>query len=116
MTSGVRVLVEEAVLRCGHDGRVTNVPSQTWVRAGGSPVLVEPDPEGRSISMCPNIGLNIKPCTATLAVRTGYSAFVRIGGRAVCLDTVVGFTDGTPPGAVTYTVRNPGQRFVAASA
>lgn len=112
----MRLLLERGVLRCGHDGRVSNVPSQTWVRVDGSPVLVEPDPVGRSISMCPNIGLNIKPCTNTLVVRTGYSGFVRIGGRPVSLETVVGFTDGTPPGLVEYTVRDPGQGFVRAAA
>jgi hypothetical protein len=42
----------------------------------------------------------------------GYSSFVRINGRAVCLDTVTGFTDGTPPGVVKYIVRHPGQKFV----
>jgi hypothetical protein len=112
----VRVLVAEGVLRCGHDGKVTNVPSQTWVRVAGSPVLVEPDPQGRSIARCPNVGVNIKPCTTTLVVRRGYSTFVRVGGRPVCLESVVGYTDGTPPGLVEYTVRDPGQGFVEAGA
>lgn len=110
----MRVLVREAVLRCGHDGVVATVAGQGWVRVAGSPVLVEPDPQGRSIAMCPNVGVNIKPCTGTLAVRTGYSTLVRIGRRPVCLDSVVGFTDGTPPGLVEYTVRDPGQRLVGA--
>ena len=112
----MRLLLERGVVRCGHDGQVANVPSQEWVRVAGSPVLVEPDPVGRSISMCPNVGLNIKPCTSTLVVRTGYSGFISIGGQPACLETVVGFTDGTPPGLVEYTVRDPGQSFVAASA
>lgn len=112
----MEALTREAVLRCGHDGRVVMVASQQWVRVAGSPVLVEPDPQGRTIVMCPHVGINIKPCTGTLAVRTGYSTFVRIGRRAVCLDSVVGFTDGTPPGAVDYTVRDPGQRLVEVSA
>lgn len=111
----MRLLLKRGVVRCGHDGVVANVPSQTWVRVDSSPVLVEPDPVGRSISMCPNIGVNIKPCTTTLVVRTGYSTFVRIGGRPASLETVVGFTDGTPPGLVEYTVRDPGQDFVAAT-
>jgi hypothetical protein len=111
----MRLLLKRGVVRCGHDGVVANVPSQTWVRVDGSPVLVEPDPVGRSISMCPNVGVNIKPCTTTLVVRTGYSTFVRIGGQPVSLETVVGFTDGTPPGLVEYTVRDPGQDFVAAA-
>ena len=108
----MRILVKEAILRCGHDGKVENVPSQEWVRVKGSPVLVDNDPQGRDISMCPNVGINIKPCNKTLPVTKGYSTFVRIGGKAVCLDTVEGFTDGTPPGAVKYNVRRPGQTFV----
>lgn len=110
----MRLLVDRGVLRCGHDGVVRNRPSQTWVRVAGSPVLVEPDPVGRTIAMCPHVGLNIKPCTSTLAVRRGYSSFVRIDGQPVCLETVVGFTDGTPPGLVEYTVREPGQEFTGA--
>lgn len=108
----MRILVKEAILRCGHDGKVENVPSQEWVRVKGSPVLVDNDPQGRDISMCPNIGINIKPCNKTLPVAKGYSTFVRIGAKAVCLDTVEGFTDGTPPGAVKYNVRRPGQTLV----
>jgi len=112
----VRVLVQAGVLQCGHDGIVTNVSSQTWVRIASSPILVTPDPEGRSITLCPNYGLNVKPCLTTLPVRTGYSTFIFIAGRAVSLDTVVGFTDGTPPGAVDYTVGSAGQELVGAVA
>lgn len=108
----MKALVLAGTLRCGHDGLVANVASQHWVRVSGSPVLVDNDPQGRSISMCPNLSLNYKPCTTTLAVREGYSGYVRIDGQRICLDTVVGFTDGTPPGAVDYDVRDPGQRFV----
>lgn len=108
----MKLLIERGIVRCGHDGSVVNVPSQTWVRINSSPVLIEPDPQGRGLQMCPNVGLNIKPCTLTLAVHQGYSGFLRIGQRAICLDSLQGFTDGTPPGAVKYTVRSPGQAFV----
>ncbi|TDW30880.1 hypothetical protein [Cryobacterium psychrophilum] len=111
----MKIIVKKGMLRCGHDGSVVNEPSQQWVRVTGSPVLVQPDPRGRSINGCPNIGLNIKPCKTTLVVQKGYSTFLRIGGRGVCLDTVEGYTDGTPPGAVKYTVRSPGQEMVEAS-
>jgi hypothetical protein len=37
---------------------------------------------------------------------------LRIAGRRVCLETVTGLTDGTPPGTVKYLVRDPGQGFV----
>ncbi len=110
----MKILVLASVIRCGHDGEVVSTASQNWVRISGSPALVAVDPEGRTIAGCPNRGLNIKPCTLTLTVHTGYSGFIRIGDRALCLDSVTGFTDGTPPGAVKYTVRSPGQTWTEA--
>jgi hypothetical protein len=111
----MRLLTEAATLKCQHMGAVANVPSQQWVRIGGRRVLVENDPEGRDIDRCPNRGPEgIKPCTNTLLVHEGYSTFVRIDGHAVCLDDLWGLTDGTPPGAVRYTVLDAGQDFVEA--
>lgn len=109
----MEVLTEDADLRCAHElGKVNIHAGQGWVRIGGRRVLVEQDPEGCTLSGCPNYGPTIKPCTTTLAVQTGYSALVRIDGRRVCLDAVIGLTDGTPPGTVKYRVRSPGQHFV----
>ena len=75
-------------------------------------VLVEADPVGRSISLCPNT-VPFKPCTTTLVVQKGYSEFIRVDNRRLCLDTVTGYTDGTPPGVVMYVVRLAGQKFVS---
>lgn len=111
----MKALVLTGILRCGHDGLVAPVASQHWVRIGGAPLLVADDPQGRSIAMCPNISATFAPCRTTLRVRRGYSTFVRVDGQAWCLDSVVGFTDGTPPGAVEYTVRDPGQSLVECS-
>lgn len=109
----MKLLTEDADLRCAHElGRVGIVASQDWVRIEGRRVLVERDPEARSIGGCPNYGPTIKPCTSTLAVQQGYSSLVRVDGRRACLDTVEGLTDGTPPGTVKYRVRDSGQRFV----
>jgi len=107
-------LTEDAVLVCKHEhGRVRLAPLQAVVTISSRRVLVEKDPEGRPIGGCPNIGATIKPCTTTLPVTEGYSDFLRIDGRRVCLDTVTGLTDGTPPGVVKYKVRSPGQDFVS---
>ena len=106
-------LTENAALVCDHAvGVVAIEPSQTLVTIANQRVLVETDPEKRPISGCPNVGPGIKPCSLTLKVRKGYSELVSIEGRRVCLDTVTGLTDGTPPGAVAYTVREPGQSIV----
>jgi hypothetical protein len=107
-------VTEPAVIPCGHQGRVVNQPSQRWVRVHGDPVLVDDDPEHRRITGCPNIGLTIKPCTRTLAVITGYSGWLSIGGRRVVLSHLDGLTDGTVPGTVHYTVQDAGQALVEA--
>jgi hypothetical protein len=109
----MKVITEQAVLVCDHAiGRVDIRPTQSLVRINGQQVLVERDPEARSIAGCPNVSATIKPCLLTLPVKQGYSAYVRIEGRRVCLDTVTGLTDGTPPGTVNYTVKAPGQTLV----
>jgi hypothetical protein len=109
----VFVLNEDALLVCRHElGRVELAPAQDWVRGDGRRLLVEPDPEQRPIKGCPNIGPTIRPCQTTLKVRVGYSTFVRIDGRPICLDSVLGLTDGTPPGVVKYKVNRPGQDLV----
>jgi hypothetical protein len=109
-------ITEDAVLACDHGGKVSNKPSQSLVTINGRKVLVSNDPEGRSISACPNLNptAGIKPCLNTLKVIEGYSAFVAIDGHKVCLDTVTGLTDGTPPGTVTYKVLSPGQTLMEA--
>lgn len=109
----MRLLTEDATLTCDHLlGKVSIEPSQGWVRVEGRKLLVEDDPEHRGISRCPNYGIAIKPCTHTLAVEKGYSTFLRIDGHRICLDSVRGLTDGTPPGTVHYQVRAPGQDWV----
>lgn len=113
MATSVLWLTDEADVRCTHHvGRSPQQPTQAWVRIAGHPVLVMPNPVGRPIRGCPNIGIGIKPCTATLPIRSGASAFVRIDGQPVVRADLVGYTDGTPPGAVDYRVRDAGQRLV----
>ncbi len=109
-------LTEDARLACDHGGHVANVPSQQLVLIDKRKVLVATDPEGRSISTCPNanVTMGMKPCLATLKVIEGYSGLVSIDGHAVCLATVRGLTDGTPPGTVNYKVLSPGQSLVEA--
>lgn len=112
----MRLLTDAAVLVCLHElGILENRPSQSLVRIDDHKVLVDNDPETRSIGGCPNIGATIKPCQQSLRVQVGYSTWVKIDGHKVCLDTVRGLTDGTPPGAVEYKVRRPGQKLVDSS-
>src|SRR5690348_15541473 len=106
-------LTEDALVTCDHMlGTVVIPPGQNLVTIEHRRVLVEDDPVAKTIKQCPNRGPSIKPCQKTLNVRQGYSDFIRIAGNPVCLDTVVGMTDGTPPGTVLYRVRRPGQALV----
>jgi len=107
------LLTEDARLVCKHEnGAVQIIATQNLVTINRRKILVERDPEGRSISGCPMYGPTIKPCTTTLAVQQGYSTLLHIQSRRVCLDSVSGLTDGTPPGTVRYIVRQAGQGFV----
>lgn len=107
------ILNEKARLVCKHEvGRITNTTSQDFVRIEKELVLVDSDPEGREISGCPVVPPIGRPCVTTLKVIVGYSDLIRIGGKSICLDTVTGFTDGTPPGVVKYKVNYAGQQFV----
>jgi hypothetical protein len=105
-------LTEDAVLLCKHGGKVANQPTQRLVTVGHRQVLVENNPEGKKIANCPYRSATIKPCLLTLRVQTGYSTFVRIDGKPICLDTVTGPTEGTPPGNA-YHVISPGQDLVS---
>src|SRR6516162_788647 len=108
------LLNEDALLVCKHElGHVSIEATQSLVTIAGKRVLVERNPEGCKISHCPNVSLVMKPCTCTLAVNAGYSNLLRIKGKRVCLDTVTGLTDGTPPGTVIYKVNSAGQAFVS---
>lgn len=112
----MKLLTVDATVLCGHKlGKVKLAASQSRMTIDGRPVLVYDDPEGKSIDGCPSsVAIaGIVPCKATLKARTGYSDLVTVEGRAVCLDTLTGFTNGTPPGTVEYRVADPGQGFVS---
>ena len=107
------LLTQDAVINCDHElGIVGIIATQSLVTVAHRPVLVATDPEQRPIVGCPMYGPTVKPCTNTLKVQAGYSDLLRINGNRVCLETVAGLTDGTPPGTVKYTVRSPGQSLV----
>ncbi len=109
----MKFLTEKAKLICRHrTGAVQISTRQNLVRIDGDSVLVKRDPELKTILGCSNVGPTIKPCSLTLAATAGYSDFIRIDGKAVCLDTIVGLTDGTPPSAIQYIVKDAGQDFV----
>lgn len=111
------LVTETARVVCAHElGAVQGVATQALVSVGGRRVFVEGDLESKPVAGCPNTNASagMKPCTTTLKAMAGHSNLVSIEGRRVCLDVLTGLTDGTPPAAVSYVVRTPGQEFVSA--
>lgn len=109
------ILTDQAVLVCNHQtGIVTNQPSQNLVTIAGRPILVDNDPEHKSIKGCTFATPTIKPCTLTLNVTSGYSDLVRINNHRVCLKPLTGLTDWAGAN-VQYKVRTPGQSLLTES-
>ncbi len=111
----MNLITEDALITCPHGGIISNDPSQTLVTVDGRRLLVEPDPVGWSINACSfrNEAVGILPCKKTMRVLDGYSEFITVNGKAACLDTVTGKTTGTPPATHDYTVKSPGQSWIA---
>ena len=96
------LLTANALITCVHGGRVTLIPTQQKVLISNSPVMCVPDLQGAPILGCPIPPTPAtKPCTTVVAVMPGsWSLKVLIGGRPAYVQTLVGITDGIPPGAI----------------
>jgi hypothetical protein len=97
------LLNANAIILCTHGGKVNPIPSQAKVLAGGAPVLCVPDLMGAPIAGCPVPVTGVtKPCTTVVAVTPpSWSLKVSVDGKPVYVSTLVGVTDGVPPGALT---------------
>ena len=91
-----------AELQCPHGGRVTLIPGQATVLAGGASVLRISDLEGAPIVGCPVVPTpTTAPCTLVALVSPGsWADTVLAAGEPVLLDTLIAVTDGVPPGPV----------------
>ncbi len=106
----MRILTLDGTMTCGHAGVVRLEASQSLVYVDGGPVLVRPDPRGKTISQCPiPTGSGTKTCTKTLPLRTGWSKLVFVDRVPVCREDACGFTDGIPALVIDYYVTHPGQ-------
>lgn len=108
------VLTTNARIVCAHGGQVTLLGRQTNVTAQGAPVLRETDLIGAPIIGCTQPpSVSSKPCTTVVSVMPGGSAAkVAVVGMPAHLDSLVGMTDGVPPG--TVSVLFAGQTTVVA--
>ncbi len=106
------ILTTTAQVMCIHGGRVTLIPRQMTVTAGGAPVLCEGDLVGALIVGCAQPPTPAtKPCTTVVSTLPGGTSLkVLVGGRPAHTAAVTGVTDGVPPG--TIMVVSPGQATV----
>lgn len=108
------VLNALAEIFCEHGGRVTVIPQQEEVLAGGAPVLRVSDLEAAPILGCPIPPTpTTVPCTLVATVMPGsWATTVLVAGEPALLQTLEAITDGVPPAAVV--VVEPGQVVVQA--
>jgi hypothetical protein len=102
-----KVLTAAASITCAHQGKVQFTVSQQTFTAGGQPVLVSGDIEGKPIAGCTQTSASTKPCTTALALVAGMATKLKAGNKPVLLDTATGPTDGSPPGV--WSVQSAGQ-------
>ena len=109
-----KVLTAQAQVTCIHHGTVQVAASQQSFTAGGSPVLVMGDMEGKAISGCTlPASTSTTPCSAVVATIAGVSTMLSAGSSPVLLDTAKGVTNSVPPG--TWQVQSAGQTMLDAS-
>jgi hypothetical protein len=109
-----KVLTAQAQVTCTHQGTVQVAASQQQLKAGGSPVLVMGDMEGKSIVGCTlTASTSTTPCSAVVSTVGGVSTMLSAGSTPVLLDTARGVTNSVPPG--TWQVQSAGQTTLDAS-
>lgn len=97
------VVTSNATIMCAHGGRVTLVPKQVTVTAGGAPVMALGDITGAPIIGCTQISTSTKPCTTVASTIAGTSMKATAGGKPVHTSDLSGMTDGSPPGSISVT-------------
>ena len=112
-----KVLTAGAKIQCQHQGDLVLVPSQTELKIGSQPVLVDGDLDNAVISGCklpPDPNTSTVPCKKVASVAGGKSTKYKVGTKFVMLDTANGFTDGTV-GPYSWSVQDAGQtKFTSA--
>lgn len=94
------VLTAGSGVECGHGGTVA-VMSAAKLTVGGKAVLVATDIMGKPVAGCSTPATPTKPCTTVTSVLPPSLALkLTVGKKGVVLGTLVGLTDGMPPGAL----------------
>ncbi|MCW8928902.1 MAG: hypothetical protein OQL19_01535 [Gammaproteobacteria bacterium] len=109
-----KIITQTAVLQCDHlTGIVGIIATQNLVTINNIPILVKGDLISRPIAGCPiPASGGSKPCLTTINEKKGHSQLLFIKGKAICLESLTGLTDGVPPGTINYTVNSSGQNLL----
>jgi hypothetical protein len=115
------VLTESSKVVCVHQGSVKLKAGQSKLTVNGSPVLVDGDLAGASISQCLTVPasapapVSIK-CTLVASATGGVATKLKVQGKGVLLDTIQGFTNGTVANVVNqkWSVQDAAQSKLTA--
>jgi hypothetical protein len=112
----MKVLNAGAIVTCVHQGQAQLQASQRTFLVDGQPLLVEGDLVGVPITGCPiPVSQTSKPCLSVVSMTVGSSRNLKIGGKAVLLDSATGVTDGVSPAGNLWSVQFAGQTKLDAS-
>lgn len=93
-------LVYGISLCCSHEGEVQVSRPLNSLTLNGNPILCVDDLIGAEIRGCKQQGPGLKPCGTVRSVLTGRSEGIMVDGKVPLLQSVIGLTDGMPPGTV----------------
>lgn len=105
-------LTQGSAVNCVHQGKVALTPSQSKLTIGGQAVLVETDVAGKSIAGCtlPTTMTSVTCLAVVSEIPGGTSLRLKVGGKAVLIDSANGLTNGSQSGVpATWSVVDAGQ-------
>jgi hypothetical protein len=98
------VLTTGSTVGCGHSPGKVSTSSTAKLRVGTDAVLIETSIKGKSVSSCSTQTTDkTSPCKTVSSVASGLATKLTAGGKPVALATIVGVTDGVPPGSLSAT-------------
>jgi hypothetical protein len=121
------VVVKGALITCSHAGELAFVAGHEAMTVGGNGVVLAGGEVGMQFLAPPLVPGGPKPCSAVdasnhpapckiqLAATEGLSTTLKVGGKAVLLDSAKGATFTTAGPGTTWSVKDAGQSVMDAS-
>lgn len=96
-----KVLTTDSVINCPHHGKLLFPGAIHKLTVQGKSVLLKDDIKSATVQRCLNPISSSPPqsqtCLTVLSVTVGESSKLTVGGVAVMLETMAGYTNGFPP-------------------